>query len=202
MLGFFSARGYPRTLLLLSIVAVLFTVTQRVFHIAHPQNHIAFPLSLPLLFLLVFAVTLSLHSSLTEFEAVGARDLRLYKLANVVILTALSVAVLLLSKLIGAQLHEIHEITVGEYAPIRGFLGLFGLTMLASCYFNARLAGLFAIPGSVLGAVFDTNAWPIGWLPGFVYSNADNVLAWVWACLLWFAGVVFTVFWGGSGHHR
>lgn len=152
----------------------------------HASGVVTFPLSAPLQILIAGTLALGLSSRVEQFEFASVRLLSLLRLANAAVLTLSGVGV---SVVISLAVDDAAALTVGPLAPLRAFIGLFGLTLAAVAFTDMRLGVLCALPFVFLPAAFDLRDLPLGTVIGFVLGDAE-ISSWVAVCIFAAAGLI------------
>jgi|GEM_PF-3130454 len=153
---------------------------RRLFVVNQESDLVVFSIAVPLQICAVGALSLSLSGRTEQFEFAGMRKLWLMRLLNASLLTTVGSALAaVLSVSIVALSADGDTGTVGPWAPLRAFAGLFGVTLLVASFLDMRLAALCAAPLVLVGFAFDsrTLAPPFGEALGFVLADADSVAA-------------------------
>lgn len=193
MKGYFRAR---RTLLIV-VVAVLFEAAvffiDRPMVIHHGSGVSVFIPAAPLQILAVGALSLGLSGRSERFEAVGIRRLPLLRLLNAGILIAGGATTASLVALLHASA-GVDPGTVGQFAPLRAFLGLMGIALVVAAFIDMRLGALCALPFVLLPAAFDLRPVVGGDALGFVLADANTADSWLAAILLAAAGLSLFTF--------
>lgn len=189
MLLFFKSRA----LLACVLFATVFEASlpfwgSRAFKISYPGFFEAIPLGVPAQFAAVAVILYSTDSAFHYLERMAARPLYpLRMLSFLLVVTAPLVVLVVACALMG------DSGTLGWAAPIRAFLGMLGLGLIAAQFVDRRLASL----SSVLAIAAPTTLNPtqiIGFeIWGFAYSGSPGPTAWVFALSLFALGSILHI---------
>lgn len=176
---------------ILGFVLALFALKPIIIN--HPTGLIVFTPATPLQIIAVAAVTLALSSRNEQFESLGTRPLPTLRALNLLILAGTGV---LQATAVTATQTVLHTDpgTIGPYGPLRAFLGLQGIALIAATFADTRLAALCPLPFTLLPAVTDTQALPYALPAGFTLAHGENTAAWLIAALLMCTGTLLYVF--------
>lgn len=174
------------------VLSALFLLINRPMVIHHNVAMVAFTPAVPLQILTVGILTLALTGRTEQFEFSGIRPLWALRLLNVMILGAVgagaAVGVAAVSSALGIETG-----TVGTWATLRAFLGLFGAALGVIAFTDMRLGALCALPLVLIPAALDTSTMPGGSAVGFVLAPEDSLSAWSTSGGLLAVGIVLYV---------
>ncbi|RQP09125.1 MAG: hypothetical protein EAS51_12465 [Microbacteriaceae bacterium] len=144
--------------------------------ITHDGYLSAVPLAVPAQFVVVAILLYTVSSAFHEFERQAARSMRLEQ-AVLWLITALLVvaSTMLASVLIG------DTGTLGALAPVKATLGMWGIGLIASAFFDRRLAGIVPAAALLLPAIVSPGLIPGAEIWGFALAPDDSLAAWVTA---------------------
>lgn len=173
------------------IEAALLLLTQPlVLH--HPSGIVTFTPATPLQVLVVGTLALALSSRTEQFEFTGVRPLSGLRFANATVLILVGIATSSAVSILADSM-SVEAVTVGVFAPLRAFLGLFGLALGVITFTDMRQGALCALPFVFLPAAFDMRGSAIGEAAGFVLADEQQA-PWVSVCGLLAIGLVLYVF--------
>jgi hypothetical protein len=160
----------------------------RAFKITYPGFFEAVPLGVPAQFAAVAAILYSTDSAFHPLERMAARPLFPMRLLSLLIVTTPPLGVLVLACAVMGD-----SGTIGWAAPVRAFLGMLGLGLVAAQFIDRRLAGLSAV--LAIAAPMTLNPIQVTGFEvwGFAYSGSPEPTSWLVATALFVLGSILHV---------
>lgn len=192
MRTYFGTRHTPVVIVAILLIQAGVLAASRPLVLFQVTGISTFSAATPLQILAVGALALGLSGRMEQFEFAGVRALMPLRAALVGVLLVVGVASALLLSFGAARVMP-GELTAGLFAPVRSFLGLSGVVLVATSVIDMRLGALCALPVVVAPMAFDLRQVPGGVLIGFVLAD-EGPAPWAAAITLCAAGVLAYVF--------
>jgi hypothetical protein len=157
--------------------------------IYHDSGIVTFAPATPLQILVVGILTLGLCGRSEQFEFPGVRPLGLLRFFNASILVIVGTLGACLVSLLGPA-GAPESLTAGTLAPMRAFMGLFGVALIVVAFTDMRLGAICALPVVFVPIAFDMGQFPGGQVVGFMLAEGRSPPAWISAFAILSVGLI------------